>query len=611
MMAALSVVLRRDMSLNRRLFLWLEVDQDILEPLTRQLMVQALKSLLASRDVKEVSKPYLILISLLDRSFGNAIVGDLFVDIIQATMDKQESSTPEYTKALSNDLQLLNKGDDPKISGNTTADLIMEVNKASGMLFDALDPFFIWKRLQLFLKEHELTEQHCQLIIFILDHFHLSDDETVKIHLPLFYYALAEKILHLSQRGWDHLLLCQKLLVKIEKTTFVSILSLKDFRAARQSELLQSPVSGLPQSPSLGMSRESSHAGLDLDISLEVIYKMYECLESPEKIESSRFLSRIKMGEPVLTATLEYMCRLLDQLNQSLFENGGNEGLLNLWKMTREIIQIHLQANPHEFHHVFQFLGSLKGVLLDTKTDFDWFYQGVSLLFQLHETDLEHSDLFDKSLICCIFEKCWLYFCDQSLERHEQIFELFMLMGQVAPSSVGSEILALMINKNLDRAQNQHKFARLWNFYVASKIEPGQILVKPLLFGLGCLLSNDRELSGEWESLLSLNFYNFESIVRPILRIMMHHLAFVHERRSSDQIGYDVLIYRGSNLSQVDFCVSVLSKLGNFKTSMLVQTLIESTAQSLATEHSLDWVHDKSLFATMNMGECLFLLCLG
>ncbi|RUS16204.1 Dopey, N-terminal-domain-containing protein, partial [Jimgerdemannia flammicorona] len=93
MRSAAGVVLRKDMSLNRRLYAWLLGPTDIADQQSGQFssrrgrpaFVAALRGLFFSQagGVADAQRPYKILISLMDKwEIGQPVVQDLFVDIV-------------------------------------------------------------------------------------------------------------------------------------------------------------------------------------------------------------------------------------------------------------------------------------------------------------------------------------------------------------------------------------------------------------------------------------------------------------------------------------------------------------------------------------------------
>jgi len=165
--AAISVVLRRDMSLNRRLYAWLvgtdangvpvnivasgvssgsidrqdsEPSMDYFDKHSKTFLVQAVKRSLNS-DTDESCKsslklrPFKILMSLLDKpEIGSAILEDIFLDVLRCIYSECVTKTGGDQR--------------PKVglsSGQKCDDSITEVVKTANLLLGSLETSFIWQ----------------------------------------------------------------------------------------------------------------------------------------------------------------------------------------------------------------------------------------------------------------------------------------------------------------------------------------------------------------------------------------------------------------------------------------------------------------------------------
>ncbi|KAI9321888.1 Dopey, N-terminal-domain-containing protein [Dichotomocladium elegans] len=198
MKSALSIVLRKDMSLNRRLYAWLLGDQgnsqaNILYFNTygEKAATQAVRSMLfASADsggqrqlehdafVAEAQKPYKILISLLDKwEIGQPIVQNIFVD-----------SLVSLQKHVRQRLYCA------------------EILQTANMWMEMVEPYHIWTKLfELFDTsfpgktnaqgiKRELDLDNLKLLEFTLKSYKFTDDEIRHMHLPLVLVGIVQKI---------------------------------------------------------------------------------------------------------------------------------------------------------------------------------------------------------------------------------------------------------------------------------------------------------------------------------------------------------------------------------------------------------------------------------
>ncbi|GAA98597.1 hypothetical protein E5Q_05284 [Mixia osmundae IAM 14324] len=185
MRSALAVVLRRDLSLNRRLFIWLlgpsEVEQEQITYLRQNglsIVMHALRSDLyrplspkSPTHRLDRQRPFKIFTSLLDKwEIGSLLTENLVLDAFTA---------------LQNTLRPDDVHDELLMTANT--------------LFEALDPYLLWQALfraterEMALPEDQSTSAF-DLIVYIVDNFRLHDDEMLRLHLPILAFSLIDRV---------------------------------------------------------------------------------------------------------------------------------------------------------------------------------------------------------------------------------------------------------------------------------------------------------------------------------------------------------------------------------------------------------------------------------
>ncbi|KAG8988873.1 hypothetical protein FRB90_002519, partial [Tulasnella sp. 427] len=178
MKAASGVVLRKDLSLSRRLYSWLLGTADSSEEQIkyfRQNGLELLRNTLRSEMSTSSAgvpdpRPYKIFISLLDKwEIGSPLTEVLIIDSIKAVQSHLQHEP------------LLSDGD-----------LIMTASE----LYKVIEPAALWKPLFDSVTLELLGEQTgagaMQTISFILRVFKSHDEETLRIHLPLIFTALCD-----------------------------------------------------------------------------------------------------------------------------------------------------------------------------------------------------------------------------------------------------------------------------------------------------------------------------------------------------------------------------------------------------------------------------------
>uniref|UniRef100_A0A8C2DVR1 Protein dopey-1-like n=1 Tax=Cyprinus carpio TaxID=7962 RepID=A0A8C2DVR1_CYPCA len=274
--AALHVVLRRDMSLNRRLYAWLlGFDNNVVQAgprstrlsnpeehvthyfntYSKDMLVQAMVGILQgkARGGEEESilmhdlKPFRILISLLDKpELGPAILEDVLIEVFRtlhtqccAELDLQNQNP--YSK---DQTQLSSKLRENK----KTAELI----KTANLLFNSFEPYYMWDYIARWFEECCRCSSHnpgkimssetsarslvefCELVDFLLDIVSLETYIEIQTeHLPQLLLrmvsALTSHLQALGLRELTHCLrLCSKILSKVQPP-LVSVLNINFF----------------------------------------------------------------------------------------------------------------------------------------------------------------------------------------------------------------------------------------------------------------------------------------------------------------------------------------------------------------------------------------------
>ncbi|XP_061479206.1 protein dopey-1 isoform X2 [Rhineura floridana] len=263
--ASLHVVLRRDMSLNRRLYAWLlgfDNNGAIIGPrstrhsnpeehatyyfdtFSKEMLVQAMVGILQINVHGEEStlmqdlKPFRILISLLDKpELGPVILEDVLIEVFRTlyTQCKAELDLQVESSFTKDHAQLSSKLRENK----KTAELI----KTANLLFNSFEPYYMWDYIAHWFEECCRRTLHarlqtvpgggsepaelpltnfCLLVDFLLDIVSLETYIEIQTeHLPQLLLRMISALtshlqsLHLSELT-DSLKLCSKILSKVQ-----------------------------------------------------------------------------------------------------------------------------------------------------------------------------------------------------------------------------------------------------------------------------------------------------------------------------------------------------------------------------------------------------------
>ncbi|XP_016152985.1 PREDICTED: protein dopey-1 isoform X3 [Ficedula albicollis] len=348
--AALHVVLRRDMSLNRRLYAWLlgfdnngalvgprstrhsnpeEHATYYFNTFSKEMLVQAMVGILQINGQGEEStlmqdlKPFRILISLLDKpELGPAILEDVLIEVFrtlytQCKAELELQTEPSFNK---DHTQLSSKLRENK----KTAELI----KTANLLFNSFEPYYMWDYIARWFEEccrrtlharlqtgpggdSEQSElpltNFCLLVDFLLDIVSLETYIEIQTeHLPQLLLRMISALtshlhtLHLSELT-DSLRLCSKILSKV------------------QPPLLSAGTDGILQLPAGHSSSIKEWENKKVpSVSLENPNDVFEDGENPPSSRSS---------ESGFTEFVQYQADTNDDIDRALNEGHSTPGI--------------------------------------------------------------------------------------------------------------------------------------------------------------------------------------------------------------------------------------------------------------------------------------------
>ncbi|MGH0139148.1 UNVERIFIED_CONTAM: hypothetical protein FKN15_057972 [Acipenser sinensis] len=346
--AALHVVLRRDMSLNRRLYAWLlgfdnncvkigprstrhsnpeEHATYYFNTFSKDMLVQAMVGILQGKAVggEEESvlmhdvKPFRILISLLDKpELGPAILEDVLIEVFRTlhSQCKAELDLQTQSPFCKDHTQLSSKLRENK----KTAELI----KTANLLFNSFEPYYMWDYIARWFEEccrrtlnarlqggpggiSEASElslvEFCQLVDFLLDIVSLETYIEIQTeHLPQLLLRMVSALTsHLQALGLaeltDCLRLCSKILSKV------------------QPPLVSPEVEGsLPFTAGQPSPARMKEENKIIPVSLENANEVFEDSENPPSSRSS---------ESGFTEFVQYQANKSEDLNRAPGEGHG------------------------------------------------------------------------------------------------------------------------------------------------------------------------------------------------------------------------------------------------------------------------------------------------
>ncbi|KAF9918461.1 hypothetical protein BX616_008681 [Lobosporangium transversale] len=253
--AAVGVVLRKDMSLNRRLYAWLlgaqERKKKVFNGPAKTALIVGLRSILLSdsKDLQENQKPYRVFVSLLDEwDIGYPVIQAVFLDAVISL--KRHVDQDNHGTELS----------------------LMQLIQTATMWIDMTDPYLIWKKLSEAIYDNfpaELGKETyaVDLVIFFLNSFKLSDEEMQHMHMPMFLLFVLTRIQDIiskdnlnmyAEQVNNALLLCLMLFRHIPASVFVPQATMQSLQAPQPTRAPKSKPSTPVPTPAHTKSESTS-----------------------------------------------------------------------------------------------------------------------------------------------------------------------------------------------------------------------------------------------------------------------------------------------------------------------------------------------------------------
>lgn len=551
--AAMSVVLRRDMSLNRRLWTWFMGREDKREGSTElapdtaiasstttptrkeptlsskhdffashglESVTRSLQKMLSKQSFSPVhrARPFRIMLSLMDRwVIGRQPVESMF---IPAMRDLQQYQTTAPSQASFD-----------------------EVFRSANVFFDAIEPKVVAAQIFLLLRQRQL-----ELIEFLVSNFSLQEEDMTATHIPCLCLAISEMLLgectsHKNKPSSKHDLSYDSQLARL----LDGLLTLLPPRTADSSKL--PPISVLPD---------------------DVIPRLESFYSRPSRTKADQNLL------PDADATTQLLLR--NTINSVLECLGSPAGQVLLAPLTSAVLKIISKSSSHSAVRELK-LGARLGKLLSMKTgDIGQAYEVTRTVSKILDTlhtfyvgmsTLTEHDLF--SLLPVLVSQLWEVLLPSTPQFHVEAVELIWTLRSISRELliVDSKLMELICaGAENETVLEDHmaRFSTLWlhtrfpevtvDFFSAEKRSnddevPWAMLRQPVLSILdGIALNADDDPCRMWLSTLPS--------MRPVFKIV--HSVTVQDNSqpqlfllSLHRIQKVVSIARQSSVQRSDF----------------------------------------------------------
>ncbi|KAJ3054289.1 hypothetical protein HK097_002171 [Rhizophlyctis rosea] len=592
--SAVSVVSRRDMSLNRRLYSWLlgnteenekekaaetpKHEKEIVMLLDNQEAVtNALRTmfLAGSNEAGDLTKPYKILISLMDKpEIGQTVLERLFFDILWSLREHCEK-TDQKTELL----------------------------QTAKMFFDMLDPFIVWKQVFHVVQRNDINDpesaevwghslfrlsndaepnaifQAYELLCYTLEHMRFNDDESQRVHIPYLLHTITSEITAvigseltpLPPTLNSSLILCADLLNGIATEAYETTWRLGDFVGEND---------GLPKL-TIDTGREAKK---DLVLKPGVLEEQIREFYGPEgsgQIRDDPFVVHkdFRAGQVVIDGAFVQLRRLLELfITEGVFggEAVGGE-LFRIADVTGYMVgrlAEHMDAIGTKLRLEWA-TAARNGEAVETP---DWI---TALLRGATE-----SDVFGVVRMCirCLLSafrsprypiplpkdygaynertirKLWKFLAPEDLAYHEEVTTLIWESTDVTSTYAVENVLSRLLGEESGKKRMvaMERFGVFWRFSVAEEKGKATSIAfsRPLFLVLDAIRSDDFAMQRAGEGWI-------RSLLDPLLSILLHR--DISRKSATVRIsGEDVpLLYYTSpfNLGQVEYAFANLAAL--------------------------------------------------
>ncbi|KAG2155714.1 Dopey, N-terminal-domain-containing protein [Suillus clintonianus] len=488
MRAATGVVLRRDLSLNRRLYTWLLGPDEKSENQTvflRQHALQLLNTTLkdemfAPSGEYSESRPFKIFISLLDKwEIGSALTDVLVLDALKAIRFLMQRDAEERNE---------------------------DISMTASTLYEAVEPSILWKQLLAAMMK-DLTEDNktgaIDLTLFLLRSLPMQDDEVRSIHLPVIFAAITDKL----QR-------------EINNDPSKASPSIRECLALQEEIFQHIPLESLSQRPGLNAALQTSASSLS---SLAFAHAFYG-LEFTESRPSS-------VLNP-LAAVLEHMFCISQALARLLStQQGGSIELRAAFSQVLRVLSSVVRAAERSCDTTLslswkpsEWLYSMLDCLDLEAVSFTLVDQVVSLILSLDGAQKLSPKLsMDKRpVVSRMVKKLFRYLHADLATCHVRAVNLIWSIESVSrPHEVESIIAQSMCSPESRNVFEAHEaFGVLWRLSEDDSL-PGVRLKVPLMIVLETLKHDDPSLRRVGETWMRCNLRSYIRVLEPVLRDLL------------------------------------------------------------------------------------------
>ncbi|KAJ3346582.1 hypothetical protein HDU83_002865 [Entophlyctis luteolus] len=494
-----------------------------------------------SEDIQELTKPFRILISLMDKEeIGSALLDQIIMDIFKSLKQRRD------------------------VYGNYS-----ELLQGADMLLDSINPFVIWRQVFGVVassKETFQLIQSCEMISYILDIVRVEDEDARHVHMPILLFLLSthfeafkhERANFSTQSLASLVNVCSRMMSLIPKDAITHSWQLQDFSSKspqKSRRLTTSSVEHFEILQSvLNMIVEDSNAGfVDVD---QICLTLY----SNAAKESNG--ASLNVGSTVVCLAFAnfsaFLQWLLENIVPNLFLDNELISETYFWSMKDQILLtsllestvqmvVQLASRYLEMSEKFARLRAVNySELFPTPIHWEWFESlgkcaaqttnfsilnvCLSAVIQMLEQAKERSvvlHLDTEHFIQASVSQIWSFLDPVSFgiyhRRSVDLIWQLINIGDMGSYLVENIIANFLSARDLqDLVTHQHRFGILWRLSEKKQLETGITFSRPLFLVLDALRSQNPFIRRSGETWLKTYVASYQRVLEPLLATMLH-----------------------------------------------------------------------------------------
>ncbi|KAF9186710.1 hypothetical protein BGZ51_001791 [Haplosporangium sp. Z 767] len=589
--AAVGVVLRKDMSLNRRLYAWLlgaqEGKKKVFDGPAKKALIAGLQSILLSDNetLQESQKPYRVFVSLLDEwDIGYPVIQAVFLDALVSLKRHVDS-------------------------GNHGTELI----QTATMWIDMTDPYLIWKKLSEaiydnFPAEPDKEPYALDLVIFFLNSFKLNDEEMQHMHIPMFLLFLLtriqiciseDKVLLYEDQVNKALSLCLMLFRHIPASVFASqanqpLQASQPTRAPKSKPSTPTPTASqskvdIERSQNKASRVVSFEAGMSAKDYIEEFYMLV-----PQKVDESDDISAREyagingqaLTQQALSFVQNFICNALDACMDD--HTKVHTDARTLRSMIQNACKILSILSKYQAPSTVQ--GYFSGLWLEKMRtasckarDFAIIDALVTTLVELTvELKVVHPSFLDnREHMRPIVDRLWTFLAEEFMNLHLRVSQLIWMLQDVNSFSheVETAIASYLVNDNTkSRVDAFQKFGVFWR--LSDDIQHSSTaFVRPMMLMLDSLSSTNPSNRRAGETWIRSNLKSYPRLLDPLLLVLYDQAIVRNKSEETFHNEYFPVHYyiRNFNQAQVQYVFNTLLTVFRFGGLGFLRSIRHST----------------------------------